>query len=75
MKFGDSYAKVLSEGIRSGSNVQNFYLGGNRITKDGADELIHAVSKKAKVLDLSENLIGNIGCQHIANALKDRDSK
>lgn len=62
MKYGDSYAKVISEGMRRVSNIQNFYMSGNRITKNGADELLKAISKKARVLELAENQIGNIGC-------------
>jgi len=50
-------------------------MSGNRITLKGADDLLKAISKKARVLELSENLIGSIGCQHISLALSDRESK
>lgn len=50
-------------------------MSGNRITNKGADDLLKIISKKARVLDLADNLIGNIGCQHISIALNDRESK
>ncbi|KAL4466565.1 hypothetical protein ABPG72_010616 [Tetrahymena utriculariae] len=75
MKYGDQYAEVLSEGMRRVPHIQNFYMSGNRITNKGADDLLKTISKKARVLELAENQIGKIGCEHISRALYDRDSK
>lgn len=56
-------------------SIQNFYLSGNRITNKGADLLLKNVLNNARVLELGENQIGIIGCQHLALGLHDRDSK
>lgn len=50
-------------------------MNGNRITNKGADDLLKAISTKARVLELAENQIGKIGCDHISKALYDIDSK
>jgi hypothetical protein len=65
MKYGDRYADVLSEGLNRQSSVKDFILSGNRITDGGADNLLKTISRKAKLLDLSFNKIGHVGCEHI----------
>ncbi|EGR29347.1 leucine rich repeat protein [Ichthyophthirius multifiliis] len=75
MMYGDLYAKVLSEGLKRLSSVQNFYLQGNRITNKGSGDLLKTISRKAKILQLQQNSIGRIGCEHIAASLSEKEFK
>ena len=73
--YGDLYAQVLGEGLKRVPSVQNFYLQGNRITNVGSGDLLKTISKKAKVLQLSQNNIGRIGCEHISASLNEKEYK
>lgn len=75
MKYGNKYADVLSNGLSRKNEILNFFLSGNRLSESGADNLLRTISKKAKILDLSNNRIGSTGCDHIAYALLQKECK
>lgn len=75
MHFGDKYAEVLTEGLKKIPNITKFNLKGNKITEQGADKLLKIVSKSAKTIDLCENQIGRLGCEHISISLSSKDCK
>ena len=74
-KVGDRYAEVLSEGLKSSPQITKYSLANNRLTPKGANFILSKLSKKAEDIDLSNNNIGRIGCEHLANAVQLKGSK
>lgn len=74
-RLGDKYASVLSEGLKTSTNISQLELANNRLTPAGADAILSKVQSKPQVIDLSGNCIGKIGIEHICNLLIQRGSK
>lgn len=74
-RIGDKYAEVVSEGIRGTPTYKNFEFSHNRLTPKGADNLLPRLVLCAETLDLSENNIGKLGCEHISRMLHHKKSK
>ena len=64
-KISDNYIKVLSNSLLYSHHLNEIDLGGNRITNKGASILFKSLNSnqdllgKIKILDLSDNKIGN----------------
>jgi Ran GTPase-activating protein (RanGAP) involved in mRNA processing and transport len=75
MRYGDKYADLLSDGLKKVTNVNQFFLKNNRINNQGADELLQTISVRAKIIDLQSNSVGRLGCEHISQALLNRECR
>ncbi len=71
-KFGDKYIECLSQGIGQLPHINEFNLRQNRITELGATAILNKMNKNLRLLDLSLNNIGRMGCQLLATQLEDR---
>lgn len=74
-KYGDKYASILSEGLKHTANVRDFWLANNRIKESGATQLLTAIAKSARAIDLKQNQIGRLGVDAICRALTPKDCK
>jgi len=72
-KYGDKYMKVMSDAIKKLPNLSRFRLSGNRMTEEGASILLEQITKNGKFIDVSNNSIGKMGCEHISRCLESRD--
>lgn len=66
---------MISEGLKCLPNIQIFSMGGNRITDKGAETLLSQIGKNAKVIDLSSNNVGKLGCEHLCTNLSSRECR
>ncbi|KRX05204.1 hypothetical protein PPERSA_06838 [Pseudocohnilembus persalinus] len=78
MRYGDKYAKMLSEGLKGNDRIKDIHhynLSGNKISQKGADNLLPLISQNAEIIDISNNCIGNLGIDHLSNGLKSRECR
>ena len=48
-------------------------INGNRINEKGAVKLINEITKNGKIIDLNNNNIGKLGCEHLSISLRSKD--
>jgi Ran GTPase-activating protein (RanGAP) involved in mRNA processing and transport len=63
----------MSEGIKKLPNLRIFKLSGNRINEKGAGKLINEITKNGKIIDMANNNIGRLGCEHLSMSLRSKD--
>ncbi|KAL4510557.1 hypothetical protein ABPG72_004711 [Tetrahymena utriculariae] len=66
MRYGDKYAQLLSSGISGYNNINQFQLQNNRISSQSSNALIQQIMKNAKLINISNNRIGKVGCDQIS---------
>ena len=69
--MGDHYGSVFSETLRNRSDLIKIDLSDNKLRSSSASDLFQNLNKNTKKINLSNNLIGKIGCQSLAFFLKD----
>ena len=74
-RIGDKYAEILGEGLKAAPHISTYRLSNNRLSAKGADFILGSVSRGAKVIDLSKNNIGRIGCEHLLKTLQNKNSR
>jgi len=57
---------ALSKGSQCLPNVESICLSNNRISERGAINIIPNLNKNIKILDLSHNNLGKMGCETIS---------
>jgi Ran GTPase-activating protein (RanGAP) involved in mRNA processing and transport len=60
-RIGDSNIKMLGEGLSRNNYISRLNLRGNRISQDGAANLVQNLSTEIEHIDLSDNKIGKQG--------------
>lgn len=73
-RYGDKYAEVLSTALKH-QTVREINLTNNRIKQGGADKLLSVISRSSKVVDLSSNQIGSLGCLQLYKVLQLKECK
>lgn len=56
-------------------NLTHIRLDNNRITEKGADAILGSLNYNIKLLNLSNNNIGHLGCKHLSQFLQDKHNK
>ena len=74
-RIGDKYAEVLGEGLKTAPEIKTYSLANNRLSSKGANFILSKLSKSAEVIDLSNNNIGRIGCEHLIRSVSNKSSK
>lgn len=65
----------MSEGIRLLPNISHLFLAGNRLSEKGAKTVLSQLGKNTKTIDLADNQIGSIGCDHLYAILTSKEIK
>ncbi|OMJ93570.1 hypothetical protein SteCoe_3405 [Stentor coeruleus] len=74
--MGDTYARAFSEGIKHLKNVSTLNLKANRLTDNGAAEILKTLeSKQVKRMILSENRIGSKTITTLTDVIKSQECR
>lgn len=72
--MGDNYAGALSRSLKYFTQIEYLNLKDNRLTEIGATNLLsNLVTKRLKVLDLTDNKLGGKSLEQIAKLLENPD--
>jgi len=69
--MGDKYGTVFSESLKSRNDLVKIDLSDNKLRSSSASELFNNLNKNMRKINLSNNLIGKLGCQSLAFFMKD----
>lgn len=70
--MGDKYGIIISESLKGRSDLQKIDFSDNKLRSISASQIFHNLNKNTRKINLSNNLIGKLGCESLAHFMMDK---